>query len=204
MELNRERWLVRRLKSGDTKAWGQLCSIYGDALYSYAYYKTGRDREAAEDVRQEVLIAAAKSIVDFKGQVPLFAWLCGIMRHKVADYISSRCDRELSLEKLAEKSDEYHSIIISQYFGKYPLPDEILERDEIRSSVIEALWVLPDKYREVLISRYFRDEGIEKITSRLNLSYKATESLLSRAKKSLRQHFKEVERRGGYFTSRAK
>ncbi len=204
MGTNREHWLVRRLKSGDVDAWRELCSTFGDALYSYAYYRTGRNREIAEDVRQEALIAAAKSIIDFKGQAPLFAWLCGIMRHKVADQISSRCDRELSLEKLAEESDEYHSTIISQYFGKYPLPDEMLERDEARSSIIEALWVLPDKYREVLISRYFRDEGIEEIASRLNLSYKATESLLSRAKKSLRQHFKEVERRGGHFTSRAK
>lgn len=204
MGTDREHWLVRRLKSGDADAWRELCSTYGDALYSYAYYRTGRNRETAEDVRQETLIAAAESIIDFRGQVPLFAWLCGIIRHKTADEINSRCRKELSLESLAEGSEEDANSILAQQFGGDPLPDEMLERDEARSSIIEALWVLPDKYQEVLISRYFRDEGIEEIALRLNLSYKATESLLSRAKKSLRQHFKEVERRGGHFTSRAK
>lgn len=55
MKVNRERWLVRKLKCGDAKAWRELFDIYGDALFSYAYHRTGRDREMAEDVRQEAL-----------------------------------------------------------------------------------------------------------------------------------------------------
>ncbi|MCL5985150.1 MAG: hypothetical protein M1371_01125 [Actinobacteria bacterium] len=46
---------MRKLKCGDAKAWRELFDIYGDALFSYAYHRTGRDREMAEDVRQEAL-----------------------------------------------------------------------------------------------------------------------------------------------------
>jgi RNA polymerase sigma-70 factor (ECF subfamily) len=198
MEADREYGLVRRLKNGDADAWRELCSTYGDALYSYAYYRTGRNREIAEDVRQETLIAAAKSIVDFRGQVPLFAWLCGIIRHKAADEVGSRCGKELSLESLGEESDKgVNSVLLYQY-GRDPLPEEVLERDETRAVIIEALWSLPVNYREALILRYLRNEGVEEIALRIHLSYKAAESLLSRAKKALRRRLKEVERRGSY------
>lgn len=37
--------------------------------------------------------------------MPLFAWLCGIIRHKAADEINSRYSSELSLE-IANQGEE--------------------------------------------------------------------------------------------------
>ncbi|MEW6230009.1 MAG: sigma factor, partial [Bacillota bacterium] len=61
------------------------CETYGAPLYLYAYHRTGGDRFAAEDIVQATLLAAVESISSYGRQVPLFAWLCGIARHKAAD-----------------------------------------------------------------------------------------------------------------------
>jgi DNA-directed RNA polymerase specialized sigma24 family protein len=72
------------------------------------------------------------------------------------------------------------------------LREEIVDRFETQATVIEALWSLPADYREALISRYVREESVEELTVRLGRSYKATESLLSRAREALRRRLKET------------
>ena len=44
----------------------------------------------ADDIRQETLLATVEGVGGYRGEVPLFGWLCGIARHKVADELR-RC-----------------------------------------------------------------------------------------------------------------
>lgn len=81
--------LAARLKDGQEAAWQELCDNFGGPLFVYAFHRTG-DRDIAEDVRQETLIAAARNIDSYRGEVPLFSWLCGIARNKAADEVRKR------------------------------------------------------------------------------------------------------------------
>jgi len=182
--LSAEPELAGRLAQGDPAAWKELCETYGRSLYLYAYHRTG-DASAAEDVRQETLLAAVESIAGYRGEGPLFAWLCGIARCKAADELRRRGRQDLPLDAADQET--------WQQLEREPLPDELVERAETRAALVEALWSLPEDYREALLARYVRGESVTEIAARLGRSYKAAESVLSRAREALLRNLKQEE-----------
>lgn len=65
---------------------------HGDALYRYAWRRTGR-ADVAEDLVQETLLAAWQGRDRFRGRSKERTWLIGILRHKLADHLR-RAGRE--------------------------------------------------------------------------------------------------------------
>jgi len=80
-----EQELVASLKSGDQKAMAILYDNYSAALLG-VIYRIIDDREAAEDILQEVFVKIWKSIASYdntKGK--LFTWLINIARNAAID-----------------------------------------------------------------------------------------------------------------------
>lgn len=69
---------------------------FGDAMLRYAYSRLG-DRSRAEDVVQEAFLGAYKSKDRYQGTYPVKAWLIGILKHKIVDYIR-KASRETVME----------------------------------------------------------------------------------------------------------
>jgi len=59
---------------------------HGDYLYRYAYSRL-KNTSAAEDTVQEALLAAYQARHRFSGEGSERAWLMGILKHKIVDYI---------------------------------------------------------------------------------------------------------------------
>jgi hypothetical protein len=87
------------LQVGDETAWRRICDDLGAPLYRYCYWLAGADAAAAEDLRQETFLAAIAGIADYRGEVPLFAWLSGIARHKASD-ARRRRRRHMALDEI--------------------------------------------------------------------------------------------------------
>lgn len=58
---------------------------HGDALYRYALVRTGQ-RDVAEDLVQETLLAAWRGREGFRAASGERTWLFGIMKHKIDDH----------------------------------------------------------------------------------------------------------------------
>ena len=71
---------------------------HGDCLYSYALIRV-RNREVAEDLVQETLLAAMRQIDKFRGRSSERSWLCGILKNKICDHF----------RKLGRESELYRS-----------------------------------------------------------------------------------------------
>jgi RNA polymerase sigma-70 factor (ECF subfamily) len=78
-----------------------------------------------------------------------------------------------------------------------PLPDEILQREDVRVRVVLAMATLPDEYRTALAARYGDQRRVEEMAQLLGKSLKATESLLSRARKAFREALSRMETEEG-------
>ena len=173
--------------AGEARAWQELCRVYAEPLYLYIYHRNGGYAQAAEDARQETLLAAVEAIAGYRRQAPLFGWLCGIARHKLADEARRRRRLGASLEELG--ADEGERPLCQ--LGIQSLPQEALAASETRAAVVRALWCLPADYREALLARYHHGESVEEVAARLGRGYKATESLLSRARVAFRLRLRE-------------
>ena len=164
------------LQAGDESAWRRVCEDFSAPLYRYCYWLAGADATAAEDLRQEAFLAAIAGIAGYRGEVPLFAWLSGIARHKASDAHRLR-RRHIALDEAADAP------------AAGPSPEASALAAERNADVVEALWSLAPDYRAALLARYFDGESVERVAARLGRSYKAAESVLSRARQAFFERF---------------
>lgn len=182
---------LKALQRGDADAWRTLFETYAEPLYLYAYHRCDGDGAAADDIRQETFLAAIEAISTFRAEVPLFGWLCGIARNKVVDRLRRQV-REKPFDSLdGAARDEVELPDPAQV-----LPEMQMESAERSAAVVEALWSLPEEYRQVLVWRYARGEPVDQIAGRMQRTYKAVESLLTRARVALRERLREHEPKG--------
>ncbi len=175
-----ETTLVERAADGDEEALAVLYERYADPLFAYIYHSLGGARQETEEVWQDTLSSAVRSLRSFRGGSRLFSWLCSIARHKIADHRRryARLDRNLSLLPPEE---------LTRLVDSGPLPDELVHQRAVCLRVAEILGQLPSDYRTALVARYAEGQSVEEIAQLLDKSYKAAESTLSRAREAFRQ-----------------
>jgi RNA polymerase sigma-70 factor (ECF subfamily) len=179
--------LAWRMKNGDEVALQVFFERYADALFAFiAIHLDGEPRDVhrndAEDIWQEALIAATQSIGSYRGRSRLFTWLCAIARRKTADHFRQQKNLEISLTEgmLGE---------IRVHMRERQLPEELLMHRATRLRVIATLGCLPEDYRRALVGRYVDGHSVKELAESLGRTYKATESLLSRARVKFQEVF---------------
>lgn len=170
--------LARRALDGDEQALECLYARHADALFAFIVHQMHGDRQDAEDVWQETWLAAIRSLAAFRGDSRLFSWICAIARRKIADRWRAR---QAAPDTGAEWLDEVPD--------RRARPDAQVLAQEHRLQVVEALGSLPGDYREALLARYVREQSVDEVARSLGRGYKATESLLSRARRALKDAF---------------
>lgn len=79
--------LLERVRARDGQAWQQLVALYGPLLRHWCQ-RWGAGTEDAEEIAQDVFLAASAGLDDFErqGAGSFRAWMRGITRHKLADH----------------------------------------------------------------------------------------------------------------------
>jgi RNA polymerase sigma-70 factor (ECF subfamily) len=179
--------LARRAADGDAQALEAIYARYADALYAYVAHRLGGPREDIEDVWQDTLLAMLKSLPAYDGRSRFFTWLCGIAGHKIADHLRRQGkSQETTFADLPSQS-------LLELADDGPLPDDLLENRAVSARVVQALGILPDEYRRALVMRYADQLGVEEVAKAIGRGYKATESLLARARSAFRAELLETE-----------
>jgi RNA polymerase sigma-70 factor (ECF subfamily) len=182
-DLNEDEILVMRCQSGEKDAFGILVHKYQDLVYRLIYRLLGRTSDI-EDIAQEVFIRAYKGIGRFRGKAEFSTWLTRIC----INYCRKRrrkIKRDLvSLEHLVDQGFDPADSSAG--------PDRILEHKEYRELVQQAIDALPEKYRIVIILRYFEAYSCEQIAEILSCPVGTVYSRLFRAHEKLRKQLKSM------------
>ena len=179
--------LVEKLRSGDSAAMEEFYNIYRDRLYSLVLEQVDRDHAIAEDLVQEVFLAALSSLDKFRGDSQLYTWLRSIALHKINDLY-----RHQAREPKPQKSfPDFDTLKLEQPWEDEPATFADIEYEEIRQSVHQALVGLPQDYQEVLVLKYLKDMPVLAISQVMGRSPKSVEGLLSRARKAMRVNLAE-------------
>jgi RNA polymerase sigma-70 factor, ECF subfamily len=174
--------LAKRIMDGDESALADFYKRHADSLYGYIFHQLDGERCDAEEIWQDTFMAALNALPDFRGECRLFTWVCAIGRRKVADHFRRTGKPVISLEDFRAPGD-------ARLLDKAPLPEEILLSGVTRVEVIDILQELPEEYARALVARYVDERSVEEIARLLKKSYKAAESLLSRARKAFQDAF---------------
>lgn len=182
---------LRAARAGDRSAIERFYEEHVDGLYTFIYYRVGRDTALAEDVVQETFAIAMSRQADYdpaRGSVG--SWLTVLSRNVIRDHLRAHT-RSDQLATTWERIDA----TLAQTFASMaerPLPGEVLEREETRDLVHMAIANLPDQYRIALTRKYVDGESLETLAGEFGISVDATKSLLARARRAFRDTFATV------------
>lgn len=136
--------------------------------------------EEVEEILQDTFLSAFDSLALYRGKSSVSTWLIAIARHEVADFYRKQYVRKavLSTSPLFEN-------MVSELLS----PEFVLEKTKIEKRFFETYRSLSTQYQDVLSYRYELSMSVKEIAERMELSFKATESLLFRARLAFREAY---------------
>jgi RNA polymerase sigma factor (sigma-70 family) len=182
--------LVAQLQQGDEAAFRTLVARFQGRVYSTAYSLL-RSAEEAEDVAQEVFVEVYQTIARFRGEAALSTWLYRLatsraLQHRRRLQTRKRFAFFTSLlgftdEALPEPPDHAH-------------PQALLEGAQQLQLLQQHIGRLPAQQQVAFTLRYEQELSYEELAAVLDTSVAAVESLLYRARHTLRQHLQPASR----------
>lgn len=131
------------------------------------------DPADAEDIVQESLIAVYDSLPLFKGKSGFFTWACGITKHEIADFY-----RKQKLKQIVFSRLPWLKNLVSEALG----PELAYQEVEAKTKILNTLKNLSEGYSRILRLKYVEELSMREIALELNLTVKAVESRLTRAR----------------------
>jgi RNA polymerase sigma-70 factor (ECF subfamily) len=174
--------LVARLQRGDDTAIEAIVRAHSGRLLSVARRFLGNN-EDAQDAVQDAFIRAYKAIGTFEARAQLHTWLHRILVNTALMKLRERRRRPTeSIEDLLPSySTDGHQAVASRDWS-----DAVLERKESAAIVREAIAMLPDQYREVLVLRDIEEKDTAEAAALLGTSSNVVKVRLHRARQALR------------------
>jgi len=173
-----EKQLVRLAQDGSPEAFEELVRKFQPKVFSMALSFT-RNREAADDLAQEILLKAYLALPRFHGKSEFGTWLYRISVNHIKDHLRKKGRaREVSLDDVREISFSDRE--------QAERAEQERETEARRALVQKFVEGLPEKYRVILTLRDVQGLPYEDISRILKLSPGTVDSRLHRARRMLR------------------
>ena len=172
--------LVRGAQQGNRADFELLVRRYSERAFRAAY-RVLREPTASEDVLQEALIKAYRSLDGFEGRSSFYTWLYRIV-------VNLALDRRRS--DLRAPTVEWDDQVIGRLDPRALQPEAgdpelASRRTEVRELVARGIQKLPDGQREVLLLREVDGLSYEEVASSMGISKGTVMSRLHYARKKL-------------------
>jgi RNA polymerase sigma-70 factor (ECF subfamily) len=170
--------LVARAGKGDSAAFTQLAERHGAFVYALAY-RVLSSRADAQDVTQEVFIRMWRDAPQWRpGQARYRTWI-----YRVAFNLSLN-HRQRVQRRHAQLDDlPLEDLVVET------TPEQAVEEAQSKTALDQAVRSLPIQQRIALQLRYGGELSVAEVAQIMNISPKAAESLLVRARRELRSRF---------------
>lgn len=144
------------------------------------------DRADAEDIVQETLIAVYDSLPLFKARSSFLTWALGIAKHEIADFYRKKKIKQVVFSRLPFLKE-----LVSEALG----PELALQELESKKKIVRTLKNLSEGYSRILRLKYVEELSMRQIAKELNLTVKAVESKLTRARLAFQKVYAGQENR---------
>lgn len=164
--------LITRARSADHAAYRELVERYKNAGYAVAL-QILRQQSDAEDALQEAFIKAYIYLDSFSPKYRFYTWFSTIVRNVALSQLRAR--DWLVLPMPEETLRPVRSVVED-------CPELAALATSRADMVREAVLVLPERYRQVLVLRYWHDLSYDEIATVTQQSLGAVKTQLRRAK----------------------
>lgn len=171
-----EHQLLQQIAQGDRAAFRRLYESYKDKVYNTALSYL-QEASLAEELTQDVFLTIFKKAGNFEGRSKVSTWIYRITVNLSLNLLKKHQrlqQREISLPAYQEQPDFVH-------------PGVLLERQEQAKFLFAAIYKLGERQQTAFILSYVEGLPRQEVADIMELSLKAIEGLLLRAKANLRK-----------------
>ena len=131
-------------------------------------------REDAQELTNDVFLEAIDSMHLLKKDGNLGSWLYSIAHNKMVDYYRKRKIKSLLLSQIP-----YLEIVAREISQ----PEFQFEKNRIKDKIKQTFYQLSENHQRILSLHYEEGVPVKDLALTFNISFKATESLLYRARR---------------------
>ncbi len=150
------------------------------------------NEEDAQDITQEVFVKVHQHLQQFTPEKALLkTWIGRITIHQCLDFLKARKTKKRFgfISSLFQKqSNEPIATALN-----YHHPGVAAEDKEGLNRLLQIIWSLPANQQTVIILSKMEERSQKEVAELMNLSIKAVESLLQRAKENIRKKLTNTE-----------
>jgi RNA polymerase sigma factor (sigma-70 family) len=180
--------LVAAVRAGDDRAFELLFARYQSRISAYVRGMV-RDHGRAEDITQEVFIAALRRMRETDKEIAFKPWIYEIAKNACIDaFRRTRNTSEVSLdaEDALGPSDR------GRLAAPGGAPDDAVAMKLSLDNLCGAFGGLSQQHHDILVMREFEGLSYREIGERLRMSHAGVESTLFRARRRLSEEYEEI------------
>lgn len=170
--------LVQGIRAGSELHFDELYRRYFHRIYKFTYHRV-RNRADTEELVQEAFAAVFGSIGAYRGTSPLLAWIYGIAKNTVNNFLRRTRNQENGLERARPRLERAPDTLTGG------TPEEQLALRRYAETIHSLLEHLGGWQAEVFVLRHVENLPIREIARRTSRSNDAIRSSLYRVKRLL-------------------
>jgi len=174
--------LVKKILAGESLAVVELYHLYSVKILNYLQKKMPRE-EDAQEILNDVFFEAVDSIFLLKKEENIQAWLYKIAHNKTVDFYRKKKIKSILLSQVP-----FLEIVANEINQ----PEFQFEKNKIREKIERSFHCMSDEYRKILQLHYEEKIPVKELAPIFNLSFKATESMLYRARQSFKKEYERA------------
>jgi RNA polymerase sigma-70 factor (ECF subfamily) len=187
-QMDEEHALVHRCRQGDRDAFAQLMQKHERRIYNYTYRMLGNEVEA-EDLTQDIFVAAFRGIKKFRAEAKFSTWLYRIALNQTRNRIKYLARRNFFARRTrSEDPDRQPPMDSTEGLpDTAPSPEQWAMTKDLAAQVQDCLDELPHKTKQLLILRDVQGLSYEELGQLLSLNQGTVKSRLHRARNTLQK-----------------
>ncbi|MBI1823506.1 MAG: sigma-70 family RNA polymerase sigma factor [Nitrospirae bacterium] len=178
--------LVQSIQDGQVECFEELIKNHEKAVFNFLLRYLGNYHDA-EDVAQEVFLAAYRSIFHFRGESRFSTWLFRIAVNRAKNKKKSlilSIQRNRPIDPV--ENDSSHPPVL-QFQNPGPDPEMQQNQKEIQRIVQKEIHLLKPEERAIILLNDFEERSYEEISMILDIPIGTVKSRLHRARMGLKK-----------------
>jgi RNA polymerase sigma-70 factor (ECF subfamily) len=180
--------LVERVQQGDKSAFDILVRKYQHKV-AKVIARYIRDQDEVMDVSQEAFIKAYRALPNFRGDSAFYTWIYRIAINTAKNHLVARKRRLPTIDVDIQDAEQFDG---ESALKEYATPEQLLQRDQVESTVLKAVDQLPDDLRTAITLREIDGMSYEEIAEAMDCPVGTVRSRIFRAREAVDKMLRPV------------
>lgn len=161
---------------------------YSGPLLKRAVYLLS-DKAEAEDMMQDVFIAAFSSYDSFEGKSQPLTWLTAILNRKAADFYRKKykTEPEIKLDHFFDETGSWKSNDVLNDWNVSEKETELLDNPDFNKTLENCIEDLPSRWKIPLKMYYLQEKKAAQVSQELQITATNLWKILQRSRMQLRE-----------------